>query len=183
MKIETKKSVRGFTICRGQGPIDYAPIEVLRCMLYFQFRKEWDINNDFCQFEKKVGANAYNFYTRTISKTGFSARDFVLNLIYNIESDGTVLWCASSHNCAHSKPPHHGTTRGDMPISGLILKPVKGEPNKTYCYIINEVDLKTTLPGFLLRTVYKDQGMQIERIRHVLPKWKKLFPGNRPEPE
>ena len=126
LKIETKKSVRGFTICRAQGPIDWAPIDVLRCMLHFPFRKEWDINCDFCQFEKKVGANGFYFYNRTISKTGFSARDFVLNLIYNVEADGTVLWCASSHNCSYEKPNHHGTTRGDTPISGLILKPVAG---------------------------------------------------------
>lgn len=40
--------------------------------------------------------------------------------------------------------------------------------------------MKTSLPGFLKRQAYKDYGMQVERIRHVLPKWKKMFPGDTP---
>lgn len=44
--------------------------------------------------------------------------------------------------------------------------------------VINELDLKTSLPGYLIRSAYKDQGLQIERLRSVLPKWKKLFPND-----
>lgn len=47
-------------------------------------------------------------------------------------------------------------------------------------YVINELDLKTSLPGYLIRQAYKDQGMQIERLRAVLPKWKKIFPNDWP---
>ena len=46
--------------------------------------------------------------------------------------------------------------------------------------IVNEVDLKTSLPGYILRSAFRDQGMQIERLRKVLPKWKELYPGERP---
>ena len=30
--VQTKKSVRGLTICRGQGPVDWSPVEIWRCM-------------------------------------------------------------------------------------------------------------------------------------------------------
>ena len=43
-----------------------------------------------------------------------------------------------------------------MPISGMILKPNPGDPSKCYAYMINEVDLKISLPSFLTRQVYKD---------------------------
>lgn len=111
---------------------------------------------------------------------GFSARDFVLNYLVNIEEDGTLIVVACSQGCKFKIPEVHGVTRGDMPISGLMLVPNKDDPSKTYAYVINEVDLKTSLPGFLVRQAFKDQGLQIERIRHVLPKWKKIFPGATP---
>lgn len=111
---------------------------------------------------------------------GFSARDFVMNYLVNVEEDGTFILVCSSQGVNHHVDPVHGITRADCPISGIMLVPNKDDPNKTYAYVVNEVDLKTSLPGFLIRQAFKDQGLQIERIRHVLPKWKKLFPGERP---
>lgn len=73
-------------------------------MGYTPFRKEWDINNDQNVYKKKVGANAFQIYNRTISKMGFSARDFAANLLYNIEADGTILWVSSSSNCTLEMP-------------------------------------------------------------------------------
>jgi hypothetical protein len=36
--IDTKKSVRGLTICRGQGPVDWPAIDIWRCMCYAPFK-------------------------------------------------------------------------------------------------------------------------------------------------
>lgn len=114
---------------------------------------------------------------------GFDARDFVLNYLCNVEEDGTLITTVSSQGCQYKMDEVNGVCRGDTPISGIILIPNKDDPNKTYAYVINEVDLKISLPGFLMRQVFKDQGLQIERIRHVLPKWKKMFPGPTPSPQ
>ena len=103
-KIETKKSVRGFTIARGQGTIDWPAVDVLRCMGYWPVRQEWDINNDVSEYRKKVGANAFYFYSRSKSRTGFGSRDFVVSLLYNEEEDGTLLWASSSIGCPYTVP-------------------------------------------------------------------------------
>ena len=178
--IETKKSVRGLTICRGQGHIDWPPIDVWRCMCNAKFKPEWDINNDGVKFHKKIGANAYIYYSRTKSKTGFTARDFIMNYICNLEADGTVIVTCSSFNCDFKLREQHGATRGEIAIGGILLEPVKGDPKKTKAYVMQEADLKTSLPAYILRSAFRDQGMQIERIRSVLPKWKEQFPNERP---
>lgn len=156
LKIELKKSVRGLTICRGQGTIDWPVLDIWRSMCCSKYKQEWDINNDSCAFKEKIGVNAYIYYSRTKPKMGFSARDFVLNYLVNVEEDGTLLVVACSQGCKYQMDEVHGVTRGDMPISGLMLVPNKNDPGKTYAYVINEVDLKTSLPGFLVRQAFKD---------------------------
>ena len=74
----------------------------------------------------------------------------------NIEKDGTIIVCCSSTNCNYDYPLCHDATRADSPISGTILIPDKSNPKKTYMYVINELDLKTSLPGYLIRSAYKD---------------------------
>ena len=96
LKIEIKKSVRGFTICRGQGTINWPALDIWRSMCYKPFKKEWDINNEEVDFKKKIGANAYIYYSKTKSKMGFEGRDFILNYLVNIEADGTLMVAASS---------------------------------------------------------------------------------------
>lgn len=178
--IETKKSVRGLTICRGQGPINWPTIDIWRCMCYKKFKPEWDINNERVGYHKKIGANAYIYYSRTKSKTGFSARDFVMNYMCNIEPDGTLYVVCSSYNCDFNYPEQDGAVRGDIAIGGILLEPKRDDPSKTFAYVMQEMDLKSNLPSYILRSGFKDQGMQIERIRKVLPKWKKLFPHDKP---
>ena len=97
MKIETKKSVRGLNMCRGQGFIDFCPIDIFRCMNYKKLKPEWDLNNDTSGFKKKIGANGYVMYTKSKSKMGVSARDFLNNYLINIEPDGTLIICVCSH--------------------------------------------------------------------------------------
>lgn len=45
---------------------------------------------------------------------------------------------------------------------------------------MQEADVKAPVPAYLMRSAFKDQGMQIERIRKVLPKWKEMFPNDKP---
>jgi len=102
--IETKKSVRGLTMCRGQGPIDHCPIDVFRCMGYKKMKNDWDLNNDASKYFKKVGANAYIYYSKSKPKMGISPRDFLNNYLVNIEKDGTIIILVSSTNVDYDYP-------------------------------------------------------------------------------
>ncbi len=48
---------------------------------------------------------------------------------------------------------------------------------------VNELDLKGSIPEFVLRTTFKDQGYIIERLRRVLPKWKAKYPDDTLDPD
>lgn len=62
VKIETKKSVRGFNLLRGQGPIPFAPIDIWRALGCKEFQPEYALNQATSSFKKKIGANAYIYY-------------------------------------------------------------------------------------------------------------------------
>jgi hypothetical protein len=104
----------------------------------------------------------------------------VVSYICNLEEDGTVVVAVTSFNCDFKFPEQDGATRGEIAVGGALLEPSKDDPNKTYAYVMQELDLKTSLPAYILRSAFRDQGMQIERLRQVLPKWKEKFPNDTP---
>lgn len=120
--------MRGLTICRGQGPVDWSPVEIWRCMSFPKFKQEWDINNDGVKFCKKVGVNAYIYYSKLKSKSVLASRDFVVNYICNMEADGSLVVACSSYNCDFELRSKDGIVRGDIAIGGLLIEPVKGNP-------------------------------------------------------
>jgi hypothetical protein len=60
------------------------------------------------------------------------------------------------------------------------MQPIKGDRSKTFVTIVNEIDIKGFVPEWAMRTVMKDQGYQIDNLRKIIPKWKEIFPGERP---
>jgi len=47
IKIETKRSLRGNLMIRANGPVDWPPIDVCRCLSYKPLQSEFDLNQDF----------------------------------------------------------------------------------------------------------------------------------------
>ena len=180
IKIETKKSIRELIMMRAFGTIDHPAQDIFRTIQYFPLRKEWDVNNDINRTEKVVGANAYIQYIKTVKKFVISARDFVTNYIVNEEADGTIILTVTSEGVDYNIPPVAGVVRAYTALSGWILKPHPGDPKKTDVSMMVEVDLKAGIPDFAMRQALKDQGYQIYKLRAVIPKWKKLFPGDKP---
>jgi hypothetical protein len=98
----------------------------------------------------------------------------------NEEADGTIYFVTSSDNVDYDVPETPGVIRAYTAISGVMLKPDPSDANKCIMYTCVEIDLKGGIPEFAMRQALKDQGYQIDKIRKVLPKWKKLFPGDTP---
>lgn len=60
------------------------------------------------------------------------------------------------------------------------MKPFEDNPNKCTMTIINELDMKGSIPEFAMKIAAKEKGMEIDRLRKVFPEWKKVFPGDTP---
>lgn len=180
--METKTSVRGNLIIRAQGPVDWAPIDIMRCMLYKPLEQQWDLNTASSQVLQRPGVNLLIAHKQTPKRYSEAARDFVTNVISNREADGTVYTIASSTNCAYEVPVGEGVIRADTPVSGKLMRVDPNNPDKTYMTIVNEVDLRGNVPAFALRTAFKDQGFIISRLRKTLPRWKEMFPASKQPP-
>jgi hypothetical protein len=144
--IETKKSIRGLLIMRAKGVVEWPPMDVFRAMNYSPMIKEWNLNHEESEFLKKVGVNGFHYWSKTKKVFVVSSRDFATNMLYNVEADGTVIICGSSDNFHGDCPEKPGAVRGLTPLSGYILRPVASDPSKTHITMINEVDLKGSIP-------------------------------------
>ena len=51
------------------------------------------------------------------------------------------------------------------------MEPVEGEPNKTRCSFMVELDLKGNIPGFVIKQANKYQGYQIVLMRKSVEKF------------
>ena len=180
IKIETKTSERGNVMMRAQGPIDYPPMDVARLYNYGPLQREFDLNEDWTKILEKVGPNMYVMHKKTVKKLVVSARDFIVHALYYKEADGTMYITSSSDNVTTQVEHIDGAVRGEQPLGGFHLKVYPDDPNKTYCVIIKEVNLNGYVPNWVLKQAFKDQGYIIDRLRKTMPKWKTLFPGDRP---
>ena len=104
IKVECKRSIRGFQMMRANGPIDGSPIDVFRAMSPKEFHPEWDLNGEVSERLKKIGANAFIHYKKLKRKLVVSSRDIVSNMLMNLEEDGSVVTVASSLNCTYQHP-------------------------------------------------------------------------------
>lgn len=100
VKVEFKKSVRGLLLMRAKGKIEgFTAKEVYRCSMCFAYRSQWDVNNEFFVFKKKIGVNAFILHSKTKKKLVVASRDFVVNYLIQEEADGTVMFSSTSENC------------------------------------------------------------------------------------
>jgi hypothetical protein len=119
--MESKKSVRGFTILRASGVIDYPVLDVWRCFEYLPFKNQWDLNLQEFKYLSKVGVNAFIACKTIKGKGTLQPRDFLVNMLTNIEADGSIVLVSSSLSCDYKYPEQPGVTRGDTPISGCVF--------------------------------------------------------------
>lgn len=178
IKIQTKKSVRGLQLMRSVGYLDYPAKDVARTYFYGPLRKEWDTNIEHAEIKKKIGANAYIMYSKTIKYYLVKSREFIINYLINEESDGTVVFVSSSDNCDYDKhfPEIPGVIRAYTALTGALFIP--DGPNRCLMKLCVEIDLKAGMPDFAMRQVLKDQGYQIDKLRKVVPQLKHKFPGD-----
>jgi len=178
--IETKKAQNGINYMRAHGSVNFSAVDCYRCMgnLDKEWKRQWDENCDFTEHLQKVGVNSYVTYNKTKGMYVVSSRDFVMNFIMNEEADGTIIDCVTSEKVEFDCPEKKGTVRAFTQLTGKILKPDPANPNKCTMYSVAMFDIKGQIPGWALAGAIKDQGLQIDKLRQVMPKWKSKFPSD-----
>jgi hypothetical protein len=82
----------------------------------------------------------------------------VLCLHFNKSEKGTIYVCVFSVDKNELKPESKGIVRATVVMGGWVLEPLPDNPSKTQTTYFSEVDLKGSIPGFVVKTANKDQG-------------------------
>ena len=166
---------------RASGTIDYSPIDIWRCLNNTKLRLEWDRNADHCQFLSKVGTNAYTFQQRSKKIFTIASREFIFDFLTNQEPDGTIFIVTSTNEDLYDKVPRKdGVIRAYCPVGGWIITPDKNDPNKSHVKLIIELDFGGNIPDIAVKTAFREQGYQIEKLKNFLPRFKSLT-SNKPQ--
>lgn len=85
--------------------------------------------------------------------------------------DGTIYALVFSIERDEMKPPEKGTVRGWLQLGGWKLQPLNGDPSKTLATYQTEIDMKGSIPGFVMTQANKDIGYQIVKLRKTVEKY------------
>ncbi len=55
-------------------------------------------------------------------------------------------------------PEVKGVVRANVPMGGWKIEPNDGNPNESMCTYMAELDLKGSVPGWVISQAFKDQG-------------------------
>ena len=85
--------------------------------------------------DTKIAWSATNSYANGIIK----ARDFVTMVHYREESDGTLM--SVNRPATHpSRPAGNKFQRAEVLLAGNVIRPIKGEPEKTFLTLITHIN-------------------------------------------
>lgn len=72
--------------------------------------------------------------------------------------DGTIYALVFNCNRDELRPPEKGIVRGVLQLGGWKLSPSPESPNKTIATYQTEIDMKGSIPGFVMTQANKDIG-------------------------
>lgn len=85
-----------------------------------------------------------------------SVRDFVMGFHFNMDEVGNIRIIGFSVPADDILPCEKGIVRAWVNIGGWKLEAL--DENRTKCTYLSELDLKGSLPGFVVSKGNKDQG-------------------------
>jgi hypothetical protein len=86
--------------------------------------------------------------------------------------DGTHLAVVFNHDKGNEiKPEQKGCVRGDSILGGWIFQPSPSKPGHTLAAFQLELDLKGSIPGWVVKKANTGQGYQIQKMRDSVKKY------------
>ena len=96
---------------------------------------------------------------------------------FNMTPDGTIYAMVTESGLGHMVPETKGIVRGYLPMGAWKLEPVKGDPSRTLCSYIAEIDLKGNMPAFMIKIGMKDQAYQVTKLGEAVERYLKDTQG------
>lgn len=117
---------------------------------------------------ERIADQTFLVYHKTKSVMIVGPRDFVLILHFNKTPDGVIYALVQESGRHDLWPESKGIVRGVLPFGGWRLEPMPGDPSRTKCDYIAEINLKGSMPSFIMKSAIKEQGYQIVMLRKAV---------------
>lgn len=155
----------GKQLIRAIGIINFSCDQIADFIWDHTNKKSWDGMLGENRVVHDFGNKFIVMYERFGAPWPVSHRDFVYAAKLFPREDGLLIVAKSIDA---GVPEVGGVVRGDVFISGFYLKRLD-ESSTQVTYLVS-VDLKGSLPGFIVGKLGRAQSLNVNKIRHVMEK-------------
>ncbi|CDW89743.1 start domain containing protein [Stylonychia lemnae] len=171
LKIWQRTSESGLKCMKAQAIIERKASDIIKVIGDTKYRNDYDPVYDHSNFLEKVAHQTFIVYQKTKKVAVVSSRDFIFVLHLNKMPDGTIYALVFSIDRDDLHPPEKNSVRGWLQLGGWKLQPMAEDPSKTLCTYQTEIDMKGSIPGFVMTQANKDIGYQIVKLRKTVEKY------------
>ncbi|CAG9330859.1 unnamed protein product [Blepharisma stoltei] len=164
VKGSRRKAAGGLYIVRGEGDINRSAIEVIEYIKDINRKAEYDDMFESGYVIEKLTDEMEIAYQK-YKKTGpVSSRDLcLLQRRFDLEGGKIVAIAMST---THPNCPETKFVRAHLYLGCFVLTPVS--PTVTHMVYMINVDIKGSIPKFIINSVQSDQALVVEKIRKNL---------------
>ena len=159
-----KKVAGGLFVIRGEGVINRTPSEIVDLLKDITKKGGYDSMFESGHVVETVNNSMEIVYQKYKSKGPVSARDFCL-LQKRFEFPGGKI-VAVATSIVHNECPETKFVRAHLFMGCHFLTPTG--PNTTLDVYMVYVDIKGSVPKFIINSVQNDQAMLVENLRNFM---------------
>ena len=164
VKGSRRKAAGGLFVIRGEGEIQRTPPEIVEALKDIAKKGGYDSMFECGHVVEMVSDSTEVVYQKYKSKGPVSARDFCLLQKRFDYPGGKVVAVAVS--ITHAQCPETKFVRAHLFMGCHFLTPTG--PNSTMDVYMVYVDIKGSVPKFIINSVQNDQAMLVESLRNYL---------------
>ena len=164
VKGSRRKAAGGLYVIKGEGEINRSINEVVDALKDINKKGGYDSMFESGNIVETINESSEIVYQKYKGKAGVSPRDFCLLQKRFEMADGKVVAVATS--VLHSKCPETKFVRAQLFMGCHFLTPTG--PNSTMDVYMIYVDVKGSVPKFIINSVQNDQAMLVDNLRNYL---------------
>ena len=151
---------------KGSGKINCPPEFLIRILMDTTYSKQLDDLLDKMTLMKEVDDHVQLMYLKYKAFWPTTARDFCVLSVFGQFDKSTFVHAASSV-VDPRVPEEKGYVRGEVLSGGYVIQACPGQPGLSRVTYVTQVDLKGSVPAFVVNKVCESQPQCVNHFRHI----------------
>lgn len=149
-------TLEGINAVKASAIVERTADQIFKVMGNEKYRKQFDPNFHSQRCMERLAEQTYLIHYKTKRVTVVEPRDFVLIFHVNKTPEGVIYVVSVDSGRSELVPETKGIVRGALPLAGWRLEPLPGDPSRTKCDYLAEIDIKGNIPSWMLKSALKD---------------------------